>query len=69
MDYDLPPPPYSLRVSKAVVLDQDDSLIKGIEEMASSMREITTKFDGIMVEMARDQALTGHLGALKECKQ
>ncbi|PVF91335.1 hypothetical protein CPB86DRAFT_878581 [Serendipita vermifera] len=69
MDYDLPPPPYSLRISKAVVLDQDDSLIKGIDEMSSSIREITTKLDATMVEMARVQALTGNLGAMKECKQ
>lgn len=70
MDCDPPPPPYSLRISRAVVLDQEGSLVKGIDEISSSMREISSAFDTVMVTIRLYHDLeTSSLGPFLECKE
>jgi hypothetical protein len=70
MDHDPPPPPYSRRVSRAVILDQNESFIKGIDELSSRMREVTTLFDAVAVDIRRHPALkTNSLGALRVCQK
>jgi hypothetical protein len=70
MDNDLPPPPYSRWVSTAVFLDQDDSFVRRIDKLSSSIREVTAALDAVMLDVIRDQALNGSLfEALNEWKQ
>ncbi|PVG03549.1 hypothetical protein CPB86DRAFT_779265 [Serendipita vermifera] len=49
MDSDLPP--YSRRISRAVALDQEESLLKGLRDLSSRIREVTTILESLYIEV------------------